>query len=136
MFYPSFVNNFIAPAEYAKDVQEKERLRHVQTFQISFRERRKKKRGKTTCRQSSVCNMDIHDMTSVTRRSEFYLRVDIKVKYKCCTLLSLHKEAKHEKQSRYRRSFSFNSNSKLIRIAAQRGVFNNSNCTQPVQSPV
>jgi len=64
--------------------------------------------------------MDIHDMTSVTHCSEFYLRADIKVKYKCCTLLSLHKEATHEKRSRYPRRFSYNSNSKVIRIAAQR----------------
>jgi len=70
--------------------------------------------------QSSVCNLDIHDMTSVTHCTEFYLRVDIKVKYKCCRLLSLHKKEKHEKQNRYPRSFSCNGNSKLIRIEVQR----------------
>jgi len=87
--------------------------------------------GKPACRQSSVCNMDIHDMTPVTDCKEFYLRVDIKVKYKCCTLLSLHKKAKHEKESRYPRSFSCNGNSKLIRIAAQRGCLINQTAHNP-----
>jgi len=87
--------------------------------------------GKPACRQSSVCNMDIQDRTSVTHCKEFYLRLDIKVKYKCCTLLSLHKKAKHEKQSRYPRRFSYNGNSKLIRIAAQRECLINQTTRNP-----